>query len=85
MSTSKPPDPELVSLGRAIQQIREQYGMSPSELAAATRIERERLDALEAGQLDPTYDMLLALAEGLGVQLEALVTRAKELKERGGA
>lgn len=65
--------------------MREQYGMNPSELSAATGIKRERLDALEAGQLDPTYDMLLALAEGLGVQLETLVIRAKELRELGGA
>jgi transcriptional regulator with XRE-family HTH domain len=85
LSTSKQPDRELVALGEAIRQMREQYGMSRSELAAATGIERERLDVIEAGQLDPTYDVLLALAEGLGVQIEALVIRAKELSEPGGS
>ncbi len=85
MTTSKPPDPELAGLGHAIRQMREQYGMSQSELSASTRIERERLNALEAGLLDPTYDMLLKLADGLGVQLETLVIRAKELKEQDEA
>jgi transcriptional regulator with XRE-family HTH domain len=39
------------------------------------------VDALETGQLDPTYELLLALADGLGVEPSALVILAERLKE----
>jgi transcriptional regulator with XRE-family HTH domain len=60
--------------------MREQQGMSADELAGATGMGHERLDALEAGHLDPTYELLLALAEALGIQPSALVTLAEQLK-----
>ncbi len=81
MSASKQPDPELAGLGHAIRQVREQYGMSKKALAAAAGIEPERLDALEAGQLDPAYDLLIALAAGLGVRPSTLVIRAEQLED----
>lgn len=80
MPTSRQPEQELVLLGQAIRQVREQRGLSTGELAASLGIERERLDALEAGRLDPAYDLLLALAEGLGVRPSAFVIRAEELR-----
>lgn len=61
--------------------MREQQDMSADELAGATGMYRRRIDALEAGRLDPTYEMLLALAEGLGIQPSELVTLAEQLKE----
>jgi transcriptional regulator with XRE-family HTH domain len=73
-------DADLPVLGRAIRQMREQRGMSADELAGATSIGRERVDALETGRLDPTYELLLALAEGLGIQPSALVILAEQLK-----
>ena len=48
--------------------------MSPDELAAAAGIERERLDAIEAGWFN---DMLLTLAAGLRVGPSALVRCAR--------
>jgi transcriptional regulator with XRE-family HTH domain len=65
----------LIALGRTVRHMREESGMSATGLAAAAGIERERLDAIEAGRFDPTYDVLLALAEGLGVEPAALVRR----------
>lgn len=61
--------------------MREQRGMSAGELAGAIDIPRQRIDALETGQLDPTYELLLAVAEGLGTQPSALVALAEQLKE----
>lgn len=54
--------------------------MGTDELARATGLSRQRIDALETGQLDPTYELLLALAEGLGVQPSALVLLSEQLK-----
>jgi transcriptional regulator with XRE-family HTH domain len=83
LSASEQPDRELIVLGEAIRQLREQHRIASSELAAVAGIEREHLDALEAGRLDPPYDLLLALAEGLGVPIEVLVIRAKDLRDKG--
>ncbi len=53
--------------------------MSTDELAEASGALHEHLDRLEAGQLDPTYDLLLEIADGLGVQPSALVILAEQL------
>jgi transcriptional regulator with XRE-family HTH domain len=72
-------DPNLLILGRAVKLMREQRGMSAEELANASGILRERIGALEAGQLDPTYELLLDIADGLGTRPSALVTLAERL------
>lgn len=74
-------DADLLVLGRAIRRMREQQDMSADELAGATGMNRRRIDALESGHLDPTYELLLALADGLGIQPSELVTLAEQLKE----
>ncbi len=81
MSDSGHQDADLLVLGQAIRRMREQRDMSAGELADASTIDRERIDALETGRLDPTYELLLAVAEGLGTQPSALVTLAERLKE----
>jgi DNA-binding XRE family transcriptional regulator len=43
----------LLALGRAIRQLREERGMTPSELACASGIRREELEAIEAGRPCP--------------------------------
>jgi transcriptional regulator with XRE-family HTH domain len=60
--------------------MREERGMSPDRLADATGMTRQRIDAMETGRLDPSYDLLLALAEGLRAQPSALVALAEQLK-----
>jgi transcriptional regulator with XRE-family HTH domain len=72
----------LIALGRSIRDVRDERSMEPDELAAAAGIERERLDAIEAGQSDAPYDVLLALARGLGIEPAVLVSRAGS-KDRG--
>jgi len=66
----------LIALGRAIREVRDERSMDADDLAAATGIERKRLDAIEAGQSDPPYDVLLALARGLDIEPAVLVSRA---------
>ena len=78
-------DADLLLLGRAVRRMREQRDMSAGELADAIDIRRQRIDALETGRLDPTYELLLAVAEGLGTQPSALVTLAEQLRESNEA
>ncbi len=73
-------EPNLVTLGRAVKLMREQRGMSTHELATSSGILRERIDALEAGRLDPTYELLVKITDGLGTQPSALITLAERLQ-----
>ncbi len=72
---------DLASLGRAVRRMREQRGVSAEELAAATGMARQRIDALETGRLDPTYELLVALTEALQTRPSALVGLAEQLSE----
>jgi predicted transcriptional regulator len=63
----------LVKLGQNIHRLREQQGMSLDKLAEATGIERQKLSGLEVGALEPDYEMLIALANGLGVPSSVVV------------
>jgi transcriptional regulator with XRE-family HTH domain len=69
----------LLALGLAVAQIREERGTSAEQLATATGAGLAHVQALEAGRLDPTYELLLMLAEGLGVRASAFVIRAEAL------
>lgn len=62
----------LQRLGDTFQRVRRNQRVSVAELAARTGIAQVRISELEAGRLDPTYDELLALADGLGVPSTAL-------------
>jgi transcriptional regulator with XRE-family HTH domain len=70
---------ELLVLGRAIGQIREERDVTAEDLAAASDVELAQIRALEAGRVDPTYELLLVLAEALGIRASAFVIRAEAL------
>ncbi len=72
-TTKTTPDPELIALGRMVRAAREQKGMSVTELAEAAGLKRRRLVRIEAGELDPHYDGLIALADGLGVRVAEII------------
>jgi transcriptional regulator with XRE-family HTH domain len=80
LSESQQRQRDLFFLGQAIGQLREERGLGKDELAAATGSERTRIQALEAGLLDPDYELLLTLAEALGIRPSAFVIRAEELQ-----
>jgi transcriptional regulator with XRE-family HTH domain len=73
----------LRSLGKAVRQLREQRGSSSAALAARLGVEEGYVVALEAGQRDPEYELLLALARALGVRPAALIGRAEDLAREG--
>jgi transcriptional regulator with XRE-family HTH domain len=77
---------DLLVLGRAIRELREEHDATPADLAAATGVALTQIRALEAGRVDPTYELLLALAEALGVRPSAFVIRAEALatEDRAG-
>jgi transcriptional regulator with XRE-family HTH domain len=73
----------LYRLGEAFQQIRAERGLGIDQLAAMTSIPAARINALEAGELDPDYDLLLLLSGALGVSSSSFVLRAEALAKEG--
>lgn len=73
------PDRELIALGRAIRQLREERNVRAVALAVAAGIDPERLSAIEAGRFDPRYDLLIALADALGIESSVLFLRVSDL------
>lgn len=76
MSASSPDPEQLARLGRAVRELRVREGVTPSELAACLGRDLESVMALEAGRLDPTYELLLDTADCLGVPAVELFARA---------
>ncbi|MFI5037857.1 MAG: helix-turn-helix domain-containing protein, partial [Solirubrobacterales bacterium] len=86
-----PPDPELrpassldraqelLLLGEAVRFAREQRDLSPTALAAASGVPASRIEAVEAGRLDPDYELLIALARALHTRPSAFVLRDEAL------
>ncbi len=66
-------------LGLAVRERREQRQLSQASLASAVGVARQRVGALERGRLNPRYELLLALADALEMQVGELVIRAEEL------
>ena len=64
---------ELIRFGQTIRQVRKREGISVAELAARTGIDAQQINALEAGRFDPPFDVMIALADGIGVRLSALI------------
>jgi ribosome-binding protein aMBF1 (putative translation factor) len=72
-------DAELVFLGQAIREIREQQDISPTELAGKAGIRERRLARVEAGAVDPDYELLCKLTRALNVKPLVLINRAEAL------
>lgn len=67
---------ELIRFGETLRQAREREGIGIAELAARSGIDAQQVNALEAGRLDPAFDVMCALADGIGIRLSALTPDA---------
>jgi DNA-binding XRE family transcriptional regulator len=63
---------------RQIRQVRERKGISVAELAARTDVDAQKITALEAGRFDPPFDVMIAVADGIGVRLSTLIPDDRE-------
>jgi transcriptional regulator with XRE-family HTH domain len=66
---------ELARFGKRFRQVREQQRVGIADLADRAGINAQRISDLEAGRFDPTYDVMIALADGMGVPLSTLVPK----------
>jgi DNA-binding XRE family transcriptional regulator len=75
----------LIALGHAVRELRSERSMSKRELASTAGLTRSMLDAIEAGQHDPTYEVLQLLAAALGVKPSAIAKRTEAAAKGGDA
>ena len=61
------------ALGAAVRELRARRGMSQEELGARADLHRNYIGAIERGEINPTFRVLLKLENGLGLPLTELV------------
>jgi transcriptional regulator with XRE-family HTH domain len=72
-STGRGISPEHVALGAAVREMRGRRGMSQEALGFASGLHRNYVGAVERGEINPTFRILLKLERGLGMSLAELV------------
>ena len=71
------PAPDAAALGRAIQAMRTEHGLSQMQLAEATGFMQSWISQVERGRRNPSWNNVARLAEGLGVSASELIARAE--------
>lgn len=80
---AKPRSPDHAALGRAVEALRKEAGITQEELSSRIGRDSPVVGDIERGTANPTYESLLGLAQGLEVELSAVMKRAEELRGRG--
>jgi transcriptional regulator with XRE-family HTH domain len=62
-----------MEIGKRIEEIREQAGMSQSALARSIGTSQSAISQIEAGERNPSFDMLRQIAKALNVSVPHLV------------
>ena len=74
------PAAEQRALGRRVAELRRESGRTQSALAERAGVTVRYVQALEAGDYNPTFTTLLALARGLDVNPAALFVPAEQYR-----
>lgn len=72
-STGRVISPEHLALGAAVRELRARRGMSQEALGFASGLHRNYVGAVERGEINATFRILLKLESGLGLPLAELV------------
>jgi len=72
--------PEHQALGRAVLWSRARRGLSQEELGHETRLHRNYVGAIERGEINPTFRVLLKLSRGLQMPLSELIIEAEAIR-----
>ena len=65
--------PAHVALGHAVRELRARRGLSQEELGFCSGLHRNYVGAIERGEINPTFRILIALARGLSEPLSELL------------
>jgi putative transcriptional regulator len=70
----------LVLLGKHIVKLRQQKGWTQSELSRNCDKDRQSIERLEKGKINPSAYYLYQIAEGLGIEFEDLLETIKKIR-----
>jgi transcriptional regulator with XRE-family HTH domain len=84
-STSAPLSPDQRALGRAVNSLRVERGLSQRQLATATGLQHSWISHVEHGRRNPSWSNVVRLAAGLGVSVSKLAARAEKLAREASA
>jgi transcriptional regulator with XRE-family HTH domain len=62
-----PQSPEHDVLGATVREIRARRGLSQEQLGVASWLHRNYIGAIERGEINPTFRVLMKLSHGLGM------------------
>jgi transcriptional regulator with XRE-family HTH domain len=79
----KPRSAAHAALGRAVEELRHEAGLTQEALAERVGTEFNRIGELERGTTDSRFSTLLRVARGLDVQLDEIAARFE--RNLGGA
>lgn len=65
--------PDLTALGRAVRELRARRSLSQEALGFAAGVHRNYVGAIERGEINATFRVLLRLIQGLRVPLSELM------------
>jgi transcriptional regulator with XRE-family HTH domain len=77
---AKPRSPEHAALGRAVEELRRELGLTQEELADRINSEFPPVGKLERGVSNPTFASMLRVASGLDVELLELIKRFDRIR-----
>jgi transcriptional regulator with XRE-family HTH domain len=69
---------DSVEIGKRIEQLREEAGMSQSALARAIETSQSAISQIEAGDRNPSFEMLRQIAKALNVSVPHLTGASVE-------
>ena len=72
---------DLTALGKAVQAIRTERGISQVQLAADTGFMQSWISQVERGRRNPSWNNVARLAAGLSVSISELAARAESMLE----
>jgi DNA-binding XRE family transcriptional regulator len=69
-------------LGRAVRSLRAEQAMSQERLGLCSGLHRNYVGAIERGEINPTFRVLLQLSDGLERPLSDIITRYEQSATR---
>jgi transcriptional regulator with XRE-family HTH domain len=60
-------------LGRAVRELRARRGLSQEMLGFRSGLHRNYIGAIERGEINPTFKVLMKLSRGLDIQLSEII------------
>ena len=77
----QPRTPDLAALGKAVEQLRKDRGLTQEELGSLVFTDHNLAGKIERGQRDPHYSTLLRLATALETKPETILALARRFAE----